>query len=190
MQRLFNISKWTRIPSGSALAFAGDRPRKVQLEVNTPGKVVLSLIEGTRSDFLAQVDGRDEIEFYVKGPFKITATGADCYVHTADGAGVKIESLDAESFAVVRERRPRNPELEYIAAVMSENMNRRLAHQAEELKRAFSRGTRDRPHEPADAGPGGGVSDELGEPEPEASGSDGDAAAPGGGKPRGRPRRG
>lgn len=189
MQRIFNISKWTRIPSGSALEFKGDRPRKVVLELNTPGTAIMSLIEGARSDFLARVEGRDTVEFYVTGPFSVTSSGSDCYVYTADGSGVEIRSLDSESFAVIRERRPRNPELEYIAAMMAENVNRRLAQQAEELRRDFARREVSSRALSSPSRDGGGSPELEGDGvESEASAGDGGNDAPGGRRPRGRPR--
>lgn len=191
MQRIFNLTKWTRIPDGSALAFHGDRPRRVDLEVNTPGRAVLSLIEGGVPHFLAQVNGRDSVQFHVTGPFKITATGADTYIYTADGNGVELHKLDSESYAVVREKRARNPELEYIAAVMAENVNRRLAqqsHELEGLRRALSRRSGLSGEVASGDGAAVGAEPEL---DASAEGEPGgaEASAETGQRARGRPRR-
>lgn len=139
MQRIFNIEKWTLIPQGKAMHFQGDRPRKVSVDVNCPTRSQLYLVLPSGKHFLALVEGRDTVEFYVNGPFGLTTLGSDCYVYTADGQGITFEAVDSESFAVIRERRARNPELEYIAALMAENMNRRLEAQAHELRRIFER---------------------------------------------------
>lgn len=139
MKRLFNIEKWSLIPSGKAMLFAGERPRKVVLEVNTTGRTELVLTRNGESTFLCTVDGRDTVEFYVPGSFALASAGADCWVYTADGAGVTFTASDPESFAVVREFRERNWELELIAAKMAENMNRRLEQQASEFARVIER---------------------------------------------------
>lgn len=178
MQRIFNIDKWSRIPQGKAMKFAGDRPRKVVLEVNCPVRTQLSLVNESGTHFLALVEGRDSIEFYVNGAFSIASSGSDCYIYTVDGQGVTFEKLDAASFAVVRERRARNPELEYIARRMQENLERRLAMQADELRKVLER--RSAPREPqsaasgvVDGGEPDGASDDDGKPEGGASPSAG-----------------
>lgn len=187
MQRLFNLTKWTQVPAGQGLSFTGDRPRKVVLDVNAPSKVVMSLLHEGRSDFLALVEGRDTVEFYVNGPFKVTATGGPCYIYTADGDGITIENLDAESFAVVRERRPRNLELEYMMAAMQENMTRRLQLQAQEIERAVSRRMGARQVQPSDARlPGRDDQEDPGD-EHEEPGRAPAPPQPGRGKPKGRP---
>ena len=137
MQRLFNLSKWVRVNEGNVLHFTNNRPRKVVVELNSPSRAVLSCVQGDRTDFLCQVDGRDSVEFYVNGPFGLTVSGSDVYIFTSDGDGTTIKPIDIESFTVLRDRRPRNPELEYMVAVMSENMNRRIGQQMREMERAF-----------------------------------------------------
>lgn len=140
MQRMFNIDKWTQVPSGKALRFEGDRPRKVVLEVNAAGTSELVVFpENEQPRFLARVSGRDTVEFYVRGRFALGAEGAACWVYTVDGDGQTFEACDPTSFAVIREKRERNYELELIAAKMAENMNRRLEQQADELARVFER---------------------------------------------------
>lgn len=139
MQRMFNLSKWVRVNEGNVLHFGSERPRKVVVEVNSPALAVLSCVQGERADFLAQVNGRDSLEFYVNGAFGLTVSGSDVYIFTSDGDGTTIQPIDTESFTVLRDRRPRNPELEYMVAAMSENMNRRMAAHMREMESAFQR---------------------------------------------------
>lgn len=139
MQRIFNITKWSRIPSGQAMKFAGDKPRKIVLEVNAPVASELVYIDHDGSShFLARVLGRDTVEFYTPGAFGLAASGSDVWIYTADGDGITFEATDPASFTVVRERRERNYELEVIAAKLSENMNRRMEQQAHELARILA----------------------------------------------------
>lgn len=177
MKRMFNMSKWSLIPTGKAMLFAGERPRKVVLEVNTTGRTELVLTRNGESTFLCIVDGRETVEFYTPGSFALASAGADCWVYTADGEGVTFTSSDAESFAVVREFRERNWELELIAAKMAENMNRRLEAQADELSRNFERRMASLQSKPETASaparppePSSGADDAPAAPKPEKAG--------------------
>lgn len=182
MQRISNIDKWMLVPSDKSVYFAGDRRRKVTLDVNAPTETGLYVVSKGEPRFLALVKGRDTVEFYVDGPFGLISS-SECYVYTVDGQGVTFEAVDASSFAVVREKRERNYELEVIAARMAENMNRRLEQQADELARAFERRTvalAALAQQPAGASTAGG------DQEP-AGGADDNAAA---GKPASPRKRG
>lgn len=148
MQRIFNINKWSLIPDGKAATFSGDRPRRVNLEVNATGLTNLYIVKDGTQTFLARVNGRDTVEFYIDGAFSVGSTGADCYIYTVDGDTFEWVDVDLTSFAVIRERPQRNYELEYIAARMAENMNRRLEAQAREIEASVERRYRAREPQP------------------------------------------
>jgi hypothetical protein len=60
-------------------------------------------------------------------------------VYTADGDDISLQPTTEEAFVKVMERRARNPELEHIAYVMQQNMEKRLEQQAHEFERLFTR---------------------------------------------------
>lgn len=188
MQRIFNIDKWTLLPTGKAIHFNGDTPRKVVLEVNASDPTKLILVREKGSSFLARVCGRDTVEFYVDGSFGLANSGADCFVYTVDGVEFTFTDVENESYTVVRDRQERNYELELITARMMENMSRRLEQQAHEIEASLERRAAERQARLAKLA-GETPSSELGE----ASGSDaGSPAGSDGETPKrgpGRPRK-
>lgn len=141
MQRMYNLDKWTRLDEGEALSFDNPRPRNVRLEVNAPQETALYVADGSGEvHFLALVKGRDTLEFGSSGAFQLTVEGSGLMVYTADGADISHEELGAVSFTKVVERRRRNPELEQLAYMMQQNMERRLAQSEREIEFRLSRG--------------------------------------------------
>lgn len=160
MQRMFNLRKWSTLSEGTALSWAGSRPRVVKFEVNSPGDVTLHLrypegvykrtpgVDGEAGTveeilapgttfFLALVRGRETIETFVDGPFEVLAEGGGCYVYTADGDDISSVVLDPVIFTRIAERRARNPEIEAIERRMFLNQERRLAQQMEDMERRY-----------------------------------------------------
>ena len=149
MQKIFNLGKWFELPRDARLQFTTDRPRTVRFEVNAPVETRLYVATdiGAQADglcrFLALVKGRDTIEFSADGAFSLLADddGQEAvWVFTADGDDVSIQLDAPETFTKIVERRRRNPELEYMVAVMERNVNARLAQQAAEFERRLQRG--------------------------------------------------
>lgn len=139
MQRLFDLSKWSLLKEGARLSFLNKHPRKVTLEVNAPGPVLLYvLIDGT-PNFLAKVDGRDTIEFHPDGPFDLVAEGGNLNVYTADGADIAQEALDDRIFTKIVQRRPRNIEMEIMQRAARENTERLLNAQRKEMEAYIAR---------------------------------------------------
>lgn len=140
MQKIFNIDKWTTLVEGTSIAYSNNRPRNVRLEVNAPQKSALYVVDQDgEAHFLALVEGRDTIEFGTTGPFDLTVEGANVMIYTADGDDISQKVVAPVIFTKIVERRRRNPELEYIAATMQRNMEKRLEQQAHELEQLFAR---------------------------------------------------
>lgn len=148
MQRLFNLNKWVELEEGAGVSFPSTKPRLVRLEVNAPGVSFLYVsqdqdpydqAEKPEPVFLARVEGRDTLEWHTSGGFSLIAEGGPCNVYTVDGDDVSFVNLSPTVFTRIAERRKRSPELEYIAAMMQRNMERRLDQQAAELRTLFER---------------------------------------------------
>jgi hypothetical protein len=139
MQKLHNLSKWTVIPPKGALHFGGAQVRRVRLEVNAPSRARLSIADGDGViTFLALVEGRDMLEFVVDREFSLFSDEPGVMIYTADSDDISAVNDAAVSFAKVMQRRPRNHDLEVIAAEMAYNMQRRLEAQTHELERSFA----------------------------------------------------
>lgn len=141
MQRVFNVDRWTLVEDKQSLEFLNPKPRNVRLEVNSPSEVALWYVDQATGEthFLALVKGRDVVTFGSTGPFEITVNGGFVMIATADGDDVSMKPTAENAYVKIRERRPRNPELEHIAALMQYNMQRNLEMQAHELERTFAR---------------------------------------------------
>lgn len=144
MLRMFNLNKWSRLEEGEGMQFHNPRPRQVRLDVNSPDRAVLYVLQkhperDTSVDFLCKVDGREVVEFTSSGAFELTCEGGPVMVYTVDGEDISFGNLAPVIFTKIAERRKRSPELEYIAAMMSRNMERRLAQQADEFRGLFER---------------------------------------------------
>lgn len=164
MQRLFNINKWVVLSEGKAIQFKDERPRVVRVEVNAPEAAILYIVQGSKSRkedcrFLARVLGRDTLEFHVSGSFSLHVEGAPLSYYSVDGDNIAFVDEAPEIYTRIHERRARNPELEYMQWKMQENMERRLAAQADEIRRLVERGEASRrgPAQPAPQGDGPGT---------------------------------
>lgn len=135
MQRILNMNAWRMLGDGEALAFTGENPRQVRLEVNAPDVARLYVGIGNESMFLARVSGRDVIEFSVDTKFDLIVMGGECAVYTADGQEWAVKSVDNQTFTRIVERRQRNPELELMMLQATRNMEKRAALQMEEMER-------------------------------------------------------
>lgn len=170
MQRVHNLDKWFNLEQGKQVDFPSTRPRRIRLEVNSPGDCQLYAVqEDGDLIFLATFKGRDTIEFVTEGKVGLLADGADCWIFTADGDDVSSIIEAPVSFTRVMQRRQRNPELERIAAEMRFNTERRLEKQADELAALFERRLAAVQAQPKAEAPAGAVSPEP--PPPEAEGN-------------------
>lgn len=140
MQRMFNLNKWTKIAEGETVEFPSTRSRRVRVEVNSPSvSRIWTVDDDGNLMFLARVNGRDTLDFYAIGQLRFHIEGGEVWIYTSDGEDISAVIPDAQSFTRVMERRQRNPQLEYIAAQMEANMNRRMEQQADEIKSLYAR---------------------------------------------------
>lgn len=135
MQRIYNVDKWWKVSQGEALEFPNEKIRNVRLEVNTPNRSALWVIDVATETvyFLALVEGRQTVEFGTTGKMALSVEGGDVWIYTADSDDVSTIVLAPQIFTKIYERRRRNPEFELMVHKMQENMERRLAQQANEL---------------------------------------------------------
>lgn len=151
MQRIFNVDRWAVIEPGQVLEYPSERARLVRLEVNSADVANLYLLNEDGEAFhLARVCGRDTVEFVSPGKFSLSVADGACSVYTVDGTSVAHTVEAPVSFTRIVERRRRNPEIEQIAHMMSQNMERRLAQQAGELQAQYERRERVREQREAD----------------------------------------
>lgn len=178
MQRIFNLDKWTVIPDGKALDFNTDRPRVVRLDVNCAGTANLYVVQKDEGEaaFLARIVGRDVIEFHSAGGFSIVCDGDPVSVYSVDGETWTFHDPAPVIFTRIHERRARNPDLELVMARMAQNMERRLAVQADELARLFERREAARAAASGDSVAGGAAGAQSAAPE--GAGGKGDDPPP------------
>lgn len=172
MQRLHNLDKWKCLTEGVALNFASAQPRRVRLDVNAPGEVRVSHIDGNGEyTFLALVKGRDVIEFMAQGEFSVIAEGGDLWLHTIDGENMTFSIPDAVILTNIVERRPRNHEQELMNYLMNQNIERRYAQMREDLDREWAR--REAASKPAAEKPAAAGDGKPAAKEPEPAGTAG-----------------
>lgn len=149
MQKLNMIEAFSVLDEGTDATFVhpegqGDQSRTIKFRINTATAVNLWLTpveydyaEGkvTAHDqehqiFLCHVEpGFDEIEFYYRGSFCLTAIGGDVWLDTFDNATFSVEDADPVSFARLVEREERDPRIL--------EMERAARHNMEEMRRAM-----------------------------------------------------
>lgn len=135
MQRLFNVEKWFTVGDGKAVSFANPLPRRVKIDVNAAEPVRIDYADGDGAiTFLANVLGRDTIEFRCYGEFSLTVSGGDCNMYTVDGEEYSFSVPDAVSFTKPASQRVRNPELERMQVLMQQNMRKLMNEQKRELE--------------------------------------------------------
>lgn len=142
--KLNSLARWANLDADQAIVFEGTdvAERRVRINFNLEG--VTSFFIGTdeAERFLCTIGpGLETVEFNTKGTFKV-------YAENGSGA-VQYQSADLEpTFAVIPDpviftrianRRHRNPELEEMMFRMNQNIERRLAAQAQEMEAVYAR---------------------------------------------------
>lgn len=181
MQRVHDVKKWKHVPAGGVMNFENTAPRRIRLDVNTPGMAVLWYADGDgETTLLAVVTGRDVIEFVTHGgTFSIDVAGADIWVYTIDGEDLSFRHPDAVKFTEVIQRRARDPQAELMAYYMRHNMQVMLDQQRAEFDRMRAELARDQSASAAQSGTAGDAAGVT-----EQSESDGGAGTGGGDPPK------
>lgn len=137
MQRIFNFSDWQTLKPDVRWTLGGEesQPRVIRLEVNAEDKCKLYVEEDGVENFLALVEGRDEIQFSTEGVCHLSVSGGLVNIKTAELADWSVEAVDDTTFTTIVERRMRNPELELMMHLQQQNMEKRLAAQQAEFDR-------------------------------------------------------
>jgi len=190
--KLNSIERWTVLEAGSSINFAAaaEGARRVRLNVNcaNPTTFYFENAEGPR--LLAAVPaGVDVIEFNADGAFAVFPQEGAGEVHyqTAEAEATAHHVVDPVIFTKLAQRRHRNPELEEMMFRMQQNMERRLALQANEIAAALDARMEARNVETAPAGtPASDAGGKVSEQEPdgtepgEGTGSEDGGEQPGG----------
>lgn len=185
MPKLDSLDRWIALPVGSRLTLPGDAPRRIRLNVNSPGLTPLYIVTPDGEvRFLASAYCRDTIEFAAGGNVVIMTETEHVSVYSAENEPTFTVIENAESYTQIANRAARNPDLEYIEFMQNQNMERRLAALAAEIEarvaKAYDTGkatitksdapgtVADEPREPVgEQPPSGGASGEAdGDPEP------------------------
>lgn len=133
--RLEEIGKFVLLEPGKGIALPGER-RKVRLELNTqfPCQIMFDYGDEDQPRFLATVEGRETVEFIAEGPVRLYLDSeGQVWWWTSEIERSSVVS-DAPTYTTVAERQARNPDLERIARVMSENARRREAALLQEIR--------------------------------------------------------
>lgn len=143
MVRVHNVTKWRRLGKGEELEIPpGEGPRRVRLELNAPAKTKVYLVrEKEEPVFLTVFEGYQVIEF--SSPPELCrlqcVAPENVWFFTAEGDQIAVPRPATPSFVRVANRRARNPELEKMMYIMNQNVERRLAAQADEFAAALER---------------------------------------------------
>jgi len=125
MKRLNKIEDWAILPKGG-IVLPEHKDRLVRIEVNVAGKATLEVDTIGGSYLLGQVEGRETIEFRVRGPAEVTAKGDKTWFVCSEATRRDYTLGDGETFTKVVERAPRNPQLELMMAKMNQSVDRRM----------------------------------------------------------------
>lgn len=150
MQKLNMIEAFAELPEGTDATFAHpdgqeDQARQIKMRINAPQDVNL-YITGIEVDpetgevkdgseklprFLAHVSaGFEQIEFFYKGSFSLSALGGNIWLDTNDNTSFSVEASDYTSYARLWEREERDPrilEIERLARHNQETLLRQMA---------------------------------------------------------------
>ena len=139
MINLREINKFLRIEQGEYLELPRRERRVVRLELNTAEPCQLKLQTGPREQdmrFLANVVGRETVEFVAEGPVTIWPdSDGEVWVWTSEVESSAVVVADAATFTKIATRKARNPELERVALKMQQNMERRFQMLAGDVER-------------------------------------------------------
>ena len=144
--KLNAVDRWQRA-DGNLLTFEGGGARRIRLNINSPGVALAWLVHRERElQFLGRIEGFQTIEFYAAGTVNVSLDGNDVWWSCSEVEPTYVEVIDPVIFTKIANRRHRNPELEEMMFRMNQNMERRLAQQANEIEAAFERRRKEETH--------------------------------------------
>lgn len=175
-QRLGRVTgennEWQVVEAAGSLYFEADRPRTVKMDVRAqePVCIFLDVDDEADAEFLCVVDGYDNIEFIVDGPFSLTCDKL-MFVRTDDSTYVHAPNADEEIFTKMHDRRPIAPEIMAMQRLVHKNMEQmrsQMLRDVEGMKRSTERELKRRSDAMAqaekEAAAGGAGSPPVGEP--------------------------
>lgn len=142
--KLNSLSRWSALAPEQAIVFAGSdvAERRVRIDFNLEAVTSFFIRVDDEERFLCTLrEGQETIEFNAAGTFRVYAekgSGVVQYV-SADLEPTFSEIVDPVIFTKIANRRHRNPELEEMMFRMNQNLERRLAQQADEFEAALQR---------------------------------------------------
>ena len=143
--KLNSLARWSALAPEQAIVFAGSdvAERRVRIDFNLEAATSFFIVDndGVEGFLCALPQGQETIEFNALGTFRVYAENGSGVVHyvSADLEPTFSEIVDPVIFTKIANRRHRNPELEEMMFRMNQNLERRLAQQADEFEAAFER---------------------------------------------------
>ncbi|KRA66676.1 hypothetical protein [Rhizobium sp. Root651] len=143
--KLNSLSRWSALDQKQAIVFDGSdiAERRVRIDFNLEAATSFFIVDrdGVESFLCALPAGQETIEFSAAGTFSVYAEAGSGAVHyiSADLEPTFSEVVDPVIFTKIANRRHRNPELEEMMFRMNQNLERRLAQQADEFESALAR---------------------------------------------------
>lgn len=143
MQKIRDIKEWKFLKIGETLPFPNVRGREVVIHFNAPYKSRLGIVQDGELYFLATVEGRDTVSFWIEGAFGLFVEGdkeevGGVYFHSADGSTIHTENLSPVIFTKISERRRVSPEVMMMQRAMLENQRRMEAQMQDALDRRMA----------------------------------------------------
>jgi len=137
MIRLGNLDRWIALMPGEILAIGNERreSRRILLTVRAPGMARLWYRDNidNKAEFLCSVQMYDQVEFHSAGLFELYTTDDDVLVICSETERSMIANPDPATFTTIADRKARNPELERLMHLQTQNMERRFASLAAQL---------------------------------------------------------
>lgn len=144
---MYDLKELTRYVavSDKGILFPQDEPRKIRLEVLSEKETDLFVKDGKDKPFyIGTFRGYDVVQFNVRGPTTLQATGPGVRVYTPEFQSDIIEIPEAVSFTRQMTRRQRNPEVEAVAQLMQRNLEKRLRQVERDVTLRVSQDLRER----------------------------------------------
>lgn len=143
--KLNSLSRWSALAPTQAIVFDGSdiAERRVRIDFNLEAATSFFIVDrdGEEKFLCALPAGQETIDFSAAGTFSVYAEAGSGAVHyiSADLEPTFSEVVDPVIFTKIANRRHRNPELEEMMFRMNQNLERRLAQQADEFEAALLR---------------------------------------------------